>query len=155
MASSSAQSDKARQYLVEKNVPSLMIGLVSRRPDDVIQFMLDGLRTIRTLSVEELKWDMFIDNPPLSFDDHPKDAVFLLLSLLLLASSGYVIPLLRTLGRYELLKLNFTMHSDAFVAYKAIQAVCINFGGECFIWFHLSWTENCEFFLKIIMIQLS
>ncbi|KFD59113.1 hypothetical protein M513_00276 [Trichuris suis] len=79
MASSSAQSDKARQYLVEKNVPvifeSLMIGLVSRRPDDVIQFMLDGLRTIRTLSVEELKWDMFIDNPPLSFDDHPKDAV--------------------------------------------------------------------------------
>uniref|UniRef100_A0A5S6R2P2 Uncharacterized protein n=1 Tax=Trichuris muris TaxID=70415 RepID=A0A5S6R2P2_TRIMR len=78
MATNHSQSDKARQYLVGKNIPtifeSLMIGLMSRRPDDAIQFMLDALRTIRTLSAEELKWDMFVDNPPLSFDDSSKDA---------------------------------------------------------------------------------
>ncbi|KRZ22853.1 Adenylate kinase isoenzyme 5, partial [Trichinella pseudospiralis] len=69
----SKEAEKARQYLVDKNIPlifeSLMAGLMSCKPDDAIQFMVKALKAMNTMPSGALKWDTFIDNPPVDFTD--------------------------------------------------------------------------------------
>ncbi|KRX22651.1 FAD-linked sulfhydryl oxidase ALR [Trichinella nelsoni] len=69
----SKEAEKARQYLVDKNIPlifeSLMAGLMSCKPDDAIQFMVKALKAMNAMPSGALKWDTFIDNPPVDLTD--------------------------------------------------------------------------------------
>ncbi|XP_003380956.1 Erv1 / Alr family protein [Trichinella spiralis] len=50
-------------------VLSLMAGLMSCKPDDAIQFMVKALKAMKAMPSGALKWDTFIDNPPVDLTD--------------------------------------------------------------------------------------
>ncbi|OUC46868.1 Erv1 / Alr family protein [Trichinella nativa] len=58
-----------REELAKNPPDSLMAGLMSCKPDDAIQFMVKALKAMNAMPSGALKWDTFIDNPPVDLTD--------------------------------------------------------------------------------------